>query len=381
MSKRKGIVYIDPQSYRNLSVYDYSLLTELCHLTDEPITFFGSSSYDHLPLPESINFKPAFSYNHKKSAVAKALSYLWTYVGIVIYLMWQRPRVVHFQWFKLTSFDRRLLWLIAHLSNIRTVHTAHNLLPHDTGLRYQADYGHIYHTVDHIIVHTQDTRQQLIDQFHVSPDKVSVIPHGLLHIDVDEQRLAQNAPRYEALYQTSDHTVFAALGEQTPYKGIDILADVWTNTPELCQNPQLRLIVVGHQDATLDLSRLAQCSNVVLADRRIPNDEFCFLLRHADVYLLPYRRISQSGALLTAMAEQVPVLVSRVGGLCDPLRIANVGWSIRPNDADELRQQLLAIANHPEEVELIKADSEAWQRIAHHYSWQHIAQLTAQVYT
>lgn len=380
MSKRKGIVYIDPQSYRNLSVYDYSLLTALREYTDESITFFGSSCYDHLPLPDSIAFKPVFTYNHKKNAIVKALSYMWSYAHIIVYLMRRRPRLVHFQWFKLTPFDRRLLWLTAHLSNIRTIHTVHNLLPHDTGVRYQADYNHIYHTADCLIVHTQDTREQLVAQFHISPAKVSIIPHGLLHIDVDEQLLSRNASHYEALYQTAGHTVFAALGEQTVYKGIDLLADVWLSTPELCNNPQLRLIVVGHQDSAIDLSRLAQCGNVVMSDRRIPNDEFCFLLRHTDVYLLPYRRISQSGALLTVLSEQVPVLVSQVGGLCDPLRVADVGWSIRPNDPEALRSQLLHLAHNANEISRIKSDTNAWQRIAAYYNWQHIAQLTAKVY-
>ena len=108
-------------------------------------------------------------------------------------------------------------------------------------------------------------------------------------------------------------------------------------------------------------------SNVVVEDRKISNEEFVYLLRHTDVYLLPYRLISQSGALLTALNERVPVLVSDVGGLTDPLKIAEVGWSVTPDDYNSLKHMLIHLSAHPNEVAKIKNDANAWNTIANEY--------------
>lgn len=375
--KKQYAFYIDPQSYKNLAIYDYSLLTNLRSEQLEMV-FFGSTSYDYLPL-DDIRFIKIFSYNKKGNSLSKAISYVWSYMVIMYYIVRLRPQVIHFQWFKLPSFDKLVVAMLRRMTGIRLVHTAHNLLPHDTGDRYKAVYHKLYHTVHHIIVHSQNTRQQLCEMFGIDGSKVSVIPHGLLHIHNDEQLLAHNMKDYDAKYHPQGKMVFTALGEQTPYKGIDLLAKAWISCNELSEATDCQLIVVGHQNG-VDLSELARCRNTIVDNRRIPDDEFLYLLRHTDVYLLPYRRISQSGALLTALAEHVPVLVTNVGGLCDPFDVAPVGWTIEANDVSALSRQLLYLQKHREEVTAIKQDASSWQRLRVYYDWQNIGRQTLQVY-
>lgn len=375
----RTIVYIDPQSYKNLAIYDYCLLTSL-PTEDGQVVFFGSSSYDYRPLPEGIRFVKLFSYNKKSNAVAKALSYAWSLVRLAVAIISQRPETVHIQWFKLPQLDHLLLRVLRCCSDAKIVHTAHNLLPHDTGDRYKDIYRKLYHAVDHIIVHTKRTKEQLTQMFGIDADKVSVIPHGILRLNIDEGQLAKHSAAYEDHYQTEGRLVFTSLGEQSRYKGTDLLAEAWLSTPQLRDNPQLRLIVVGNNDGDVDLTALHKCSNTVVENRRIPDDEFVYILQHTDVYLLPYRQISQSGALLTALAHHVPILVSNVGALDEPLRTANVGWNISQPTVDTLRQQLLHIATHPDLPRQIKADQKGWQRVCAQYDWHNIGILTAQAY-
>ena len=66
--------------------------------------------------------------------------------------------------------------------------------------------------------------------------------------------------------------------------------------------------------------------------------------------LLPYRRISQSGVLFTALQLGVPVLVSDVGGLTDPLRYGAVGWSIGEPSVQSLSDAMVYLAEHPTEL-------------------------------
>ena len=55
-------------------------------------------------------------------------------------------------------------------------------------------------------------------------------------------------------------------------------------------------------------------------DKFLSDNEFNDLIEKSDVLIFPYRKISQSGVLLTALAHRKPVLVSRVGGLTQPLK-------------------------------------------------------------
>ena len=169
--KKQYAFYIDPQSYKNLAIYDYSLLTNLRSEQLEMV-FFGSTSYDYLPL-DDIRFIKIFSYNKKGNSLSKAISYVWSYMVIMYYIVRLRPQVIHFQWFKLPSFDKLVVAMLRRMTGIRLVHTAHNLLPHDTGDRYKAVYHKLYHTVHHIVVPSQNTRQQLCEMFGIDGSKVA----------------------------------------------------------------------------------------------------------------------------------------------------------------------------------------------------------------
>ena len=53
------IIYIDPQSMRNLSIYDYGVLSEI----QGDVTYICSKYYDHLLLPKHIQQKKYFFYS------------------------------------------------------------------------------------------------------------------------------------------------------------------------------------------------------------------------------------------------------------------------------------------------------------------------------
>ncbi len=167
---------------------------------------------------------------------------------------------------------------------------------------------------------------------------------------------------------------FSCLGYQNEYKGIDIVSHIWTTTPELRDNPDAHLLIAGKvQNANLTL--LSLCKNVEIIDRLIPTDEFETYLKRTDVALLPYRKISQSGVLLTCMRAHVPVLVNNVGGLTDPFRFGNPGWIIT-----DLKSDMLHLLRHPELIKGVHNDLKTWEAIAEAYSWAKIGKTTSKLY-
>ena len=371
----KPIVYIDPQSYKNLSIYDYSLLSNV----EGRIHYLCSANYDHLPLPPHVRQHKVFRYNNKKNNLAKAVSYLWSYARILPLLLKWRPQAVHLQWMRIPGFDTAFLKMVKRLTRCQIVFTAHNVLPHDSGASHAASYGRMYELADAIIVHSHATKRELIATFGHAEGKVAVIAHGLLQPSHDPALLSQQEAQFEAHYQLSGKFVFAALGFQYHYKGSDLLAEVWATTPELRNNKHCKLLLVG-KNRGVDLSAAEGIENVVIEDRVTSDEEFLYLLTHADVYLLPYRNISQSGVLLTAIAVGTPFLVTSVGGLAEPLDMAQVGWKMEQLSAEELRRQLLWLLHHPEQVAAAKNNEAGWALLRQHYDWKEIGRATQKLY-
>ena len=118
----------------------------------------------------------------------------------------------------------------------------------------------------------------------------------------------------------------------------------------------------------------------MVENRRLSNEEFYYLLKHTDVYILPYRNISQSGALLTAMSTHTPIAATNIGGLCDPLKIANVGWMISTATCKDIQKVLKLISLSKERIEEIKNDEQAWKHIIKHFDWAKISETTKNTY-
>lgn len=375
MKRNNLIFYIDPQSSGNLSAYDYGVLCKV----SSPILYVCSRYYDYKDMAGNIQMRPLFCYNKISNPLLKLLSYLWSMLRLLWLIARQRPAVLHVQWLRVPHFDYVFYWLVKHLFKQRIVFTAHNVLPHNTGSRYKDIYKRMYGLVDHIIVHADATQKEIQEDFSVEPDKFSVIHHGTLKMSFDSNELKRQEAALKQKYPTEGKIVFTSLGEQSPYKGIDLLVDIWQHTPELNKNENLQIIFAG-KNVGIDFSLISGFKNVTIIDERISNEEYHFLLSHTDVYLLPYRKISQSGALFTAMEEHVPMLVSDAGGLAEPLGIAEVGWKVKANDKQSLREKLLWLSGHPDEIKKVKNNTEGWKSVCDNYSWDTISLQTQSLY-
>lgn len=375
MNKKKLVLYIDPQSTGNLAAYDFGVLSEV----EGEVDYVCSRYYDYREMGPNVRMLPLFSYNRIGNPLLKLLSYLWSMGRLLVLTARLRPAVVHVQWLRVPHVDYMFYWIMKRLYGPAMVMTAHNVLPHNTGNRYRGIYGKVYRLFDRLIVHAEATRREIHDIFGIEEERISVIHHGTLRMDFDAEALKKQEAALRRKYPTEGKTVFTSLGEQSAYKGIDLLVDIWRSTPELNSNEALQIIFAG-KNRGIDFTSLAACSNVTVADERISNEEFHYLLRETSVYLLPYRKISQSGALFTAIDEHVPLLVSDAGGLAEPLSVAPVGWKVKACDKESLRQMLLHLARNPQEIKAVKDDAEGWEKVCEAYRWDGISRQTYSLY-
>lgn len=370
----KKLFFIDPQSYNNLATYDRSLLEEFKNYS---VYFFGNILYKEY-VPDNVKFFPIFSYSTKSTPILKAISYLQSLKRIIRMIGKEKPSHVHIQWLRLWELDFWFLkWLQKH--DIKVIFTAHNILPHDSGNKYRQKYLKYYHTVDHIIVHTSDTRQKLITDFGLSPSKISVIRHGILDTTLDSNSSSICQLQLQAHLHIENKLVFSSLGFQSLYKGTDNIIEAWVSSEQLYNNADVILLIAG-KNINVDYSKLSHINNVRIIDKMVTDTEFSALVNLSSVILLPYRIISQSGLLLTAISKNKPVIVSDAGGLAEPLEIAKIGWNIGSSSTDKLSKLMIYLSQHPDEVSTIANDSKSFNAVKAVYSWRHISAETEKVY-
>ena len=132
-----------------------------------------------------------------------------------------------------------------------------------------------------------------------------MIPHGVL------EHLAGDAPR--SLRRSwppfaTELPVVLCFGLMRPYKGIDLLLEAWRGIDGR------RAVDRGDAAHGHLALRAAAPPGVRFVPRFIGDAELPAYFRRADLVVLPYREIDQSGVLFTALAFGKPLLLSDVGG-------------------------------------------------------------------
>jgi D-inositol-3-phosphate glycosyltransferase len=296
---------------------------------------------------------------------------LGSQILLLFYVYRERPAIVHFQWLKVPAFDQFLVLYIQRFG-AKVVYTAHNKLPHNSGVRYKSLFARIYAIVDSVIVHSERTREELIDEFALCPSKVCTIPHGLLEKGVHVTNPQENdKDAFQGL-------TIAFLGALSPYKGISEFSEaILLVAPKINKN-QLKFIIAGKGELPCE-SDLLKLKNVHIDRRFLEKSQFQAYLAEADIIALPYRQISQSGVLLTAIAARKSLIVTDVGGLTEPHNLTGLGWVVK--NSDSLSQEL---ANLFEDIAknclTRQINGKQWEEINSFYSWDNIGKKTEELY-
>ena len=109
------------------------------------------------------------------------------------------------------------------------------------------------------------------------------------------------------------------------YKGLDLLLDAWALLKSEGKTSGRKLLVVGevYGDDTkyrTQIERLGLAEDVVFHDSFVPDEEVALWFSAADMVALPYKSATQSGVTQVAYAFDVPMVVTRVGGLAEMVK-------------------------------------------------------------
>jgi glycosyltransferase involved in cell wall biosynthesis len=276
--------------------------------------------------------------------------------------------VVHFQWLTVQHLDGLLLPTKRTASCARRplVLSAHDILPREARPGQRAAQRRLYEHFDAVVVHSEHGRRRLIDELGVEQERVHVIAHGAFaHLAAPHAAADASLP-----FQT-DAPVVLCFGLMRPYKGIDLLLEAWRGIEGA------ELWIVGMPRMDISSLRAMAPPGVRFVARFITDSELPAYFRRADLVVLPYREIDQSGVLFTALAFGKPLLLSDVGGFPE-IAASGAARAFPAGDAGALHDALRALLD--DRSTRLQLGVRASAAAAGPYSWEQIGQRTLALY-
>ncbi len=323
--------------------YVFGLATELM-AKGLNIDLIGS---DHVDAPEFHN-SPNVAFLNLRGDQSSGVGLLGKlsrtsryYLKLIAYAAKAKPKIFHILWNnKFEPFDRTLLMLYYKALGKKIVLTVHNV---NAGVRDSTDstlnrltLRIQYHLADHIFVHTEKMKLDLLNQFAVPEKHVSVIPFGINN-SAPSTALTPAMARKRLGIEGGEKAILF-FGNIAPYKGLDYLVAAFRQL--LPMDDSYRLIIAGWpkncESYWTALKRVIETQipkgRVLLRAEFIPDDETELYFKAADVLVLPYKHIYQSGVLFLGHSFGLPVLAADVGSLKDEIVEGETGFVFAPED-------------------------------------------------
>ena len=357
------------------------------------VDFIGS---DDLAVPELLN-RPLVNFLNLRgdqrpeaSRMAKALRVLRYYARLIRYAATAKPKLFHILWNnKFQFFDCTLLMLYYRLLGKKIVFTAHNV---NAGKRDSSDswLNRIsleaqYTLSDHIFVHTKGMKSELASDFHVPDDRISVIPFGINNT-VPNTSLSSGEAKRQLRLTSSDKTMLF-FGNIAPYKGLEYLIAAFTKL--LKKDRSYRLVIAGRPKGGEDYWKQIQQSITRngVRDRIIERIEYIrdedteVYFKAADVLVLPYGLVFQSGVLFLGYSFGLPTIAADVGDLKEEIIEGETGFVFKARDSSDLASKIgdYFTSELFDNLETRRAKINAYAN--ERYSWDKVAAVTTSVYS
>jgi D-inositol-3-phosphate glycosyltransferase len=321
--------------------------------------------------------------------VKKVFRVLMYYAKLIRYASTAKPRIFHILWNnKFELFDRTLLMLYYRLLGKRILLTVHNVNAgrrdfRDTRLN-RLTLRIQYRLTDHLFVHTEKMKLELTEEFGVPGARVTVIPFGINNA-VPNTSLAPGDAK-QRLGLREDEKTILFFGNITPYKGLEYLIAAFRQL--LARDENYRLIIAGRPDncerywkaIREEIQESVPKGRVLLRADFIPDCETELYFKAADVLVLPYRHVYQSGVLFLGYSFGLPVLAADVGSLKDEIVEGKTGFVFRPEDPVALARTTEQYFASDLFADLNGRRQEIRDYATERHSWDVVGQMTMSVY-
>jgi D-inositol-3-phosphate glycosyltransferase len=225
-----------------------------------------------------------------------------------------------------------------------------------------------------IIVHNDFSRRYLLELYpFVTPEKVIIMKHGhfITSIDVAKNHIDVSHLVDISVLKQQGKKVLLFFGQIKREKGLIILLEAIKKSSE-----EIMLIVAGK--AAIDFREYQKYiiennlgRRVYVYSRFIQDDEMYYLFQNADLIVIPYLKIFQSGVLLNAISQKSLVLASNLEANADIIKDGYNGFLFDTGSSTSLKNKISSIFSlRPGVLNQIKENG--YNTLVSDYNWNDI---------
>jgi glycosyltransferase involved in cell wall biosynthesis len=255
------------------------------------------------------------------------------------------------------NYDRTVAAIAAawtHVRHVAGVHSSHSI-QHNLTHWVRNRWG-----IDHFVTDAEAGKQVLVEEDHIPPRRVTVVPIGIEAEAPAIRSVARRATR--SRLGIADSTVVVGnVARLVPFKGHQVLLNAARSAVR--EVPDLLFLIIGDGELEASLREQAQTLGI--------NDKIRFLgfqddlhqwYPAFDIYCHSSLDMAEEMfpiAILRALAAGLPVVCSDVGGIGMMVRHESTGLLVHPGDPDRLSHGLLRVVRDPVERQRMGAGSAA----------------------
>ena len=222
--------------------------------------------------------------------------------------------------------------------------------------------------VHHHIALSRDLADYLVDKVHVPRSKITQAYNG---VDTDRFFPAPQGPTPidGCPFDPAQHWLVGTVGRMQTVKDQTLLARAFVQalTLDPALKARLRLVMVGEGPLRAQAQAILQAAGVAhLAWLPGERSDVADIMRGLHAFALPSLAEGISNTILEAMASGLPVVATDVGGNADLVQQGQTGVIVPAADAQAMAQQLVALANNPEQARAMGQAGR--QRVLDHFS-------------
>jgi glycosyltransferase involved in cell wall biosynthesis len=263
----------------------------------------------------------------------------------------------------------------------KVVLTCHNIEPHESTIFDKIFTKLVFSKVDHFVVHAEQNRKRLINNYHISSENVHTVPHGTFGYFTQWKKETNSELREEFLYSPKDKIILF-FGYIREYKGLRYLIRALPGI--LKEVPDAKLIVAGElwQDLKIyeeEIRRAGVEKYIRVYSKYVVDQDVHKFFDLADICVLPYHNTEQtiSGPLLVSIAFNKPIVVSNVGGISEFLENGQNALIVNGGDVKELEDNVIRLLK---DKKLQKKLVIGARKLDSTFDWKNVGDKTIEIY-
>ena len=249
---------------------------------------------------------------------------------------------------------------------IARIWTIHNLEPHEGASSWdRLGYRLLARSSDVIVGHSARALADAAREYHVPAGRSIVMPMGEMHEAYPPARPREAVLREFGLDPALP--MLSCLGRIRQYKGLDLACEAVRRL-----NGRVQLVVAGPAHAGFDVAGLREAigrvPRAIAIPRQLDDQEFADLMAASDAAFLPYRNVTGSAVLLTAIGFGCPMIAADLPYFREVLAPEpEAGVLVSGTDPERWAQAIDAFFAQP-----LEGRRGAARRLAERYSWDRV---------